>query len=427
MPVTQKNAAFLFLILFESLSLGHAASPKVAVSSAPAISQSAESTAPAPSLAALTTGYWLRRYDIPEFYSTISAGIASTDPALASRKLEAVLTGLGADRVAVDKKLVAEGIAGGQWPAEGQTVWEIPSSKAANVEAALRRQKGFNYIKKRKADSPRNELILKHDGLLREANEHFEIIASTTLRTFLESELQALNQLLWRDRVSQADVGVFVTIAPPGKSPPYVDAPSGRLRASQTLFAQGDPAWGEIHLSSASNPFPFAFWNRVSPEGEARTEATIVIDMSGDPNYHTERFGEQVPKKAARFGATAYSSSGKFLEFPGWQGFDILWPPMYFTIPLAKLTAFRDGMAPGALLVYWGQSEESAVTFAAASKKRGLLLGERERLVRVLQATPLTRTLVDAEIDRLRPLAEKFAAQNGTAAVRVILATRRKR
>ena len=365
-------------------------------------------------LETLTTGYWSHPHDIPDFYTTVSVGIVSSNTASATRRFERAMDFLDARRIRVDPRLLEEPFTGSGWPAEGQTVWLMAKSKQKQLDKALHKQAGCNYIRVRDISSPRAELVSKHDGLLKETSSHFEIVSSSIVRSFLEAELQTLNRLLWRDKLAAERIGLYVTIAPPSQSPPYVDAPTLHLLPQQTIFASGDPALGEIHLSSAPNKFPFAFWDRSSPVGEARPEATIVVDVTGDPNYHTERFGEQIPKRVARFEAAAYFSSGKFLEFPGWQRFDVKWPPFYFTLPEKKLDALRADLAPGASLLYWSQSQESANAFAAAAQKRALLLGERERLGQVLQSAPFVRALMDAELDRLKPLEEKFSSEVGT-------------
>lgn len=389
-----------------------------------ASAESGQSPSAAP-LEASTTGYWSRSHDIPDFNTTVSAAIASTDTTSATRRFERVMDSLGANRIQLDRRFLSEAAPSVSWPAAGQAVWELPKSKQESLLAALRKRAGCNYVRVRDTPSPHEELSSKRDGLLQEANSHFEITASTVVRSFLEAELQTLNRLLWLDKVASANIGLFITIAPPGRSPPYVDAPILHLRPPQTIFAANDPALGEVHLSSASNPFPFAFWNRTSPSGEARTEATIVVDMTGDPKYHTQDFGEEVPKKVARFGASGYSSASEFLKFPGWEKYDTKWPPLYFTIPRKKLDSLRDGLAPGSKLLYWSQSDESAAAFASAARKRELLSAERLRLDQPLKSAPLTRALIDAELERLKPFAEKSVAQAGTAVVRIILAIRR--
>lgn len=368
-------------------------------------------------LAAPTTSYWVRSYNIPEYYSMIGAVIPDGDPEAAFHRWQQRLAGLGAREIRVHPYGLGWNGRNGLFPDRGQSVWEVPTSSVPALTRLLNAEPklAFLHVNDR-TPAPLAELESKREALLAEVDREQALFTSDPVRSFVGKELQVLNVLMRQDQRARDKSVLLLTIGFPGHSPAFNDFPDRPLLNVQEPWMLYERAAlnanTEVNLSTQASRFPPDYWVRTPVTGSPLQQTQLIIKVQDVAAARSavdrlaKKYGIDVKDDASRVN---YVTSSPHLN---------LLPGVRIVIASKDRAAFRKKLLKLGDEVLWSPWNNGSDAFAAAAEKYDLLRAERRRFDSVLEGAPSTRDMIDSELARLRPFAEQFdAAQNREAIV----------
>ncbi|HXS99379.1 MAG TPA: hypothetical protein VN915_01760 [Elusimicrobiota bacterium] len=369
-------------------------------------------------LESLTTAYWVRSYEIPDYYKTVAAAIPDKDPQSAFRRWQERLKSLGARRITL--KSVISGWRGrnAEFPARGQSVWEIPTSSVAALVGLLNSEPKLEFMNVRdRPYLPHSEFLSKREALLGEIAGNPPLLDSDPIRSLVEKELQTLNILLHKDDRARDTTALLISFGLPGGIPPLVDFPDHRLQNVGGAWARAEIEFrnAEVNLSTRTSPYTPQYWKRSALMGTPLRVFNVILQVK---DSKTAREKVDKLQKKFKIDLKGFNTSGAYVTTVGNL---TLGSGVPIAIESSRAMTLKKKLISIGDIATWTPASGGQEDYAAAAEKFTLLKTEARSLATTLKMAPATRTLVNSEIERLRPYADKNAAAQGKEVIVVFI------
>jgi len=359
------------------------------------------------------TSYWTRTYNIPDYYRRVTVTIPSSNVDSTQRQWEAKLRALGARQLEFHQQRLLKG-SFVDWPGKGQTLWALLPPAVEALRLTLQRETKLAIHDQDITPPYRDELLAKRQALLDESSAHPELIESDVIRGLLEMELGVLNDNISLDDMGRKESALLLTIAPDGQLPPFVDIPPGRLGIPPIFLFQGHQS--SFALSTSTSRFPENYWARAPVFDPPFLEGMLELKVP------------DVARSTAAIAAAANRAGFKTSDYrvvlspaAGKPASSVASTVLVFDGDESSLLRARDLIGQCGTMMRWNIHAEGKRTHAAAADKSQLLEDEVSRLSSVLAGTPSTRTLLMAEVSRLKPYAVQYREKTGRARIEVMV------